>query len=534
MRTGLFAAAFGLAALLVVLLAALAGQNSLAAALAGSGETARKLVLLTGAVYLISVVVAASGINHQTRSAEILHTLQLKSCRAHYTRALEHMLTRARRWVRIPKPATDRTPVSELLRTAFTFRLLNRALLFAVIYPLTSMLIYWGTSGQDGVLGQTILIPAAASWWHGLLALAVILLIAGGPQYIRMGNRYLTGRLEPLGDYMDLAAFALGGTILMVMDFPWFTTTAILAIGFALLWTLAGHFAGLSAIAVSAVISLAPPLGFGLQWLLPGAGAFFLAAIAAMIAALIYVITIDVLRTGNRPGVAAGLALGIPAAAVVLMLLLAPWNAAGEWLPVLRVTLLFLVVAPLVNALFDVASYAVTLALAERGRQGQPLIWGALDALVAVLLFLATGSTLVCVSALMEVLSGIRFVNLERLLESTWNLSKYWWLYLMLASTLLPTAVHIGLGALSLQPLLPKGLRDTLCTRITAARRGDTRASVTAPFRLGAVWTACLVLVFGGLALLLRLLWDLGLAWVVVWYRQWLDALVVWAGVVGG
>ena len=63
-----------------------------------------------------------------------------------------------------------------------------------------------------------------------------------------------------------------------------------------------------------------------------------------------------------------------------------------------RSLFLFLAVLPLLNALFDVVSYAVTLTLVRRGlRAALPFLWGLADLAVACVLLLGLGATLVAV-----------------------------------------------------------------------------------------------------------------------------------------
>ncbi|WP_298839703.1 hypothetical protein [uncultured Roseobacter sp.] len=515
--------------LLLTALALVAVVLAVPAVLAGPGA-AGLIPLLVATTYALAVVVAVLRIGGRGQSAALRESLRSAGYRPTYDLLLRGVLRRARRWVGADEPSDTTAPVSVLMRQALTFRLLDRALLLAVIYPLFSLLIFWGTTGLDAVLGQTIIIAAADPWWTGPLALAVILLIAGGPHYIALGERHLRGALAGMAGYLDLIAFAIGGSVLILMDFPWFTTSAILAVGFAALWAFSGFLAGVPAMAVATVLALTGPLAFALHGLLPGAAAFFGAALIALVAALIHLIAVDVFRSRNSPDIAGALAFGIPVITMAAALLLVPLGETGDWSGAIRISILILIVAPVVNVIFDVISFTVTLAFTERGRHGQTLLWAFADIAVAVFLFLALGSTLVCATAALEWLSGTPFVNLERLLDSTWNTSRYWWLYLMMFSTLLPSVVHVSIAALSLQSLAPASWREALCTRIDAARNGNISARLSAPLTLAALWTGCLALVFGAIAGILMILWNLGLAWGVVWYRQWLDMLVVWGG----
>ncbi|WP_375229016.1 hypothetical protein [Roseobacter sp. S98] len=497
--------------------------------LAGPGGAALVLALL-GLVFACAVIAAMLRMGGSAQSRGLKDSLRSGSFRDARSRALSYLLSRAYRWIRTEPPGDGTLPAAALLRHALTFGLLDRALLLAVIYPLFTMLLFWGTTGQNVILGQTIVISTASPWWTGPLALAVIALIAGGPHYITIGERHMRGTLKSVAGYLDLIAFGVGGTILIYMDFPWFTTSAILAVSFAALWAFSGFLAGVPAMAVATMLALTGPLGLALQSLLPGPAAFFAATVIALVSALVYLIAVDAFRSRNSADTAGALALCIPVAATIATVIFVPIGETGEWSNAIRIGILVLIVAPVVNAVFDVISFAVTLAFVQRGQQGNAFFWALADIAVALLTFMAAGSTLICTTVALDWLSGTPFIDLEILLDSTWNISRYWWLYLMLFSTLLPSIVHVGITALSLQALTPMRWRENLCARIDAARAGKTWPRVSTPLVLGALWTGCLALVFGAIAGALMVLWNLGLAWSVVWYRQWLELLAFWGG----
>ena len=83
-----------------------------------------------------------------------------------------------------------------------------------------------------------------------------------------------------------------------------------------------------------------------------------------------------------------------------------------------RSLFLFLAVLPLINALFDVVSYAVTLSLVRRGlRAALPFLWGLADLAFACVLLLGLGAVLVAVIHGLNTLAGVPFLDLPALFE---------------------------------------------------------------------------------------------------------------------
>jgi len=61
-------------------------------------------------------------------------------------------------------PPPETTPILQLVSDALTWRLLDRALLIAVGYPLLALILPW-LAGQNAVLGSGVLIFPAAEFW---------------------------------------------------------------------------------------------------------------------------------------------------------------------------------------------------------------------------------------------------------------------------------------------------------------------------------------------------------------------------------
>lgn len=176
------------------------------------------------------------------------------------------------------------------------------------------------------------------------------------------------------------------------------------------------------------------------------------------------------------------------------------WSAVPEGV---RGLFLFLAVFPLLNALFDVLSCAVTLSLLRRGLRARlPLLWGLFDLGLACLLFLALGATLVAAIHGLNRLAGVPLLDLGALFAGVRETpGDYVWLYLMLFSTIVPTALHALVSLLGVQGLWPRALRRPVAGWIDRAPESPA-AAVRAALALGLIWTLPLILLGGALWLL--------------------------------
>ncbi len=195
-----------------------------------------------------------------------------------------------------------------------------------------------------------------------------------------------------------------------------------------------------------------------------------------------------------------------------------------------RAIFLFLGVLPLLNALFDVISYAVTLTFIRLGlRSRWPFLWGSLDLAVALILFFALGAFLTIVIAFMNRIAGVQILDLGNLfLGITADPHTYWWLYLMVFSTVLPTAIHGAISLLGIQGALPYALRRPAAALLDGAPTSEVKAAL-APLAVGTLWTIPFVL----LGLIGWGLWMLGGAFVARYLGIYLDNLLALATRIG-
>lgn len=544
-RLGVTLAALG--TLLAVVAAALAGL--------GAAWWVWTGFLIWGALW----VIAALGLGDAASRAFLSGTLRKSTYTQIYITLTRRLLTPL--WNRYCHLIFEKAPWPNQFRAALTWRLYDRALLIAVAYPILLLVGQWVWTGNEGRMGNFVMLPEAERLSERTLVIVFLLTF---PAVIVIQKIVLISKihivkkfavwlpllffavavfapLAILGAGADLNAAAGIAAGLYLLSYAGSaviygayhgiiarTMVIVSAIFVVVLVAVAGSGAGIGTWVGAAIVVIA--VAFAVAIAGPGAGAIAfvlsVAAAGAASGASAIAIASAVVITGQflerhrwhraaRVLITCSFLFLIPTLAVTL-----DWSAIPEDALTL---FLFLAVLPLLNALFDVISYAATLSLTRRGLQSRlPLLWGLADLALACALFLALGATLVAAIHALNLLAGVPFLDLPALFEGAAPPSwAYFWLYAMLFSTILPTALHAALSLLGLQGIWPRPLRRHVATWIDSTTTSPL-ASFRASLALGLIWTLPV------LALMLiaaALWWGLGdaIRWTLAHY---LDALL--------
>lgn len=152
------------------------------------------------------------------------------------------------------------------------------------------------------------------------------------------------------------------------------------------------------------------------------------------------------------------------------------------WIGAPRERLLFvllLALVPLLNLPRDWASIGLTRGLLRRGcaadaRRSAPFILSILDFVAGLVLLLALVVVLIVGLQLADAMippgGGEPVINVREKLEAIYlnpRVAEHWWVYLTLFSTLLPSAVNVLAGTISLTTVLAPWNRARLIRRIT-------------------------------------------------------------------
>lgn len=484
-------------------------------------------VWLAGALFLALAVTAALAQSSAGGRDYLTGTLRTR----HYTQVYRYVARRLNDWVwrrvgrmRVLPDGTEAPPPEtthwfHLLRTALTWRLLDRALLIAVAYPVLALILPWLLGGEAMLGAGLVIFPAAGFWSERALFLALSVILTVG--FVCAGMASVSSRRSwrRVGYWSPIFAagfaVAFSGAIAGAGAVVFAGAIAVFVLGFAL-FVLVGAspgtvlFAGAGAVAFTF--------------------AFSFAVAGAVVVAFLGAFAVDWLWARGRLGMGLGLLGSFWAAGLlglVLFVDLAVMPADGKALVV------FLAVLPLINGLYDALSYAITLALSRKGLSTRwaPL-WGLADLALGAVLFLALGATMVAVIAVLNAIGTAQIYDLAALFEGLRTTpGDYWWLYLILFSTLAPTALHILVAALAVQGWVA----------FQRARRAVARWTEAAPVSHPAAVKGCL---FQALIWWLPLMALAALGWALwqitgtaagatgLFYLDRLEGLARWIGAI--
>lgn len=432
-------------------------------------------------------------------------------------------------WNRLCDAADDRASWSTLFRAALTARLYDKALLLAVAYPILLLVGQWVVTGAEGRIGNFPILPEVDFWSAraGLVGALLVLAVGRTGQYLVSVSPRPTW--QTAADWLFLlaifVAFAVAGTFAGADAFAFAFTGAgagVLAVAFASALLVAFVVVSAGAFAVGGAAAFAAGYAAAVAGISADAGAGAVAVESAVTFALVVAVAVAVAvldRYGQsvlgRVFLTCTLLAALPIAALSV-----DWSVVPDDQ---RSLFLFLAALPVLNGLFDFFSYALTLSLIRRGlRSSLPLLWGLADLMLACLLFLALGAVLVVAVHGLNLLAGVPLVDLAALFAGIHIApGAYVWLYLMLFSTVLPTALHGLVSLIGLQGLCPRPVRRWLARRVEAGPQSPLHA-IAASLWLGLLWTGpvmCLV-VLGWIA------WHYGKGIVLAGLEQYFHLLL--------
>lgn len=365
----------------------------------------------------------------------------------------------------------------------------DRCLLLAVIYPLTSIILFWSVIPEVNQAQKVLHLPQELEpWQRGLIFGILVGEIIAVWNIIRRGSWYS-------------AIWAVsGGSLAMAAAVA---TTGAKNIG------VAGVFAaaGLAAAGVGALLS-ATRIQFtgsvsgagALSGILIGTitfGSFntrhgLVAAIGGGAVALIVMGGLTAYRKKIYRTDKQGIVLFVSVIAMLFICMVAArllshsqatWGTVGPML-------MFMSLLPLLNAPFDWISVGLTRALLQRGleRKGWwPLIYALIDATCAIALTACLALTLIVGVTIFNRV-GAPVLELRPIfdgLRSTAASSEWWWVYGMLLSTLIPSTINFIIGGTSLVCGMP-GLASYLFDRVPKNRALDPVERAT----LALAWTS--------------------------------------------
>ncbi len=193
-----------------------------------------------------------------------------------------------------------------------------------------------------------------------------------------------------------------------------------------------------------------------------------------------------------------------------------------------RVLLFFLAILPILNALADFASVGLTRWLLRRGVRGHVALNALIDAAAALAILVGLGFATVAVVHLARAPGAPGLIDLGALfadLRDPAAAHDYYWLYFCFFSTLLPTALHAGVGAFGLFTLVSKRLGRNIAAGLASGSETDGRMASDALTLCAAlaVWAPAFLL-WQAVALLGRPLLD-ALLWILEGFARGIGAV---------
>jgi hypothetical protein len=409
--------------------------------------------------------------------------------------------TRACRWV------TGRDGA----QPCWTGRSFDRCALLALAYPLVSIWVIWVAWGAADDIGLLLGLRTDEPFWRRLLSVIFILLIGSAFGRFAMAERRAAWS-RGLLPFAAGAGAASGGVVLAV----------IFAVAVAAVVVLFGAVpgVGVGAFAVALVFAGARVVAGAFDGRIAGAAA---AIGAAAIVAI-------VLQEAERAFKAARLGhvwlVFFPG--LLLAMYAGLWVAAWvETPPTALLLIVMLGLVPLLNLPLDWLSIGFTRGLLRRGctPNGNPVLpflFGAADFVIGIMLLSLLIVVLILGLQLADALvvhaGGKLLINVpERLyrLYAEPGAPKNWWIYVTLFSTMVPSALNLMVGTISLTTVSRRATRADLIRRIRRlpdTGRASTRFRISVrlmlPVFVGSIlsglilWGVFLVLSwFGSLAL---------------------------------
>ncbi len=390
-------------------------------------------------------------------------------------------------WWTTPR-AKDAADLARLQNSTMSWPVMDAALKLAVMYPLFLMLAQWWWTGADTGIGAVTVLSANDTFWirSALFCPLVLTLLA---------QLNASARQRPIdqaaADVLRLVAVAVGvlfagggfaGLVAVAVALAAGATGA-LAVAFAV----AGAIAGAVALAFASALASAGALA--------GAGAGALAGVGLLTKACqnghgqrAYVLCVLIVLALTLGGLAA-----MPA----------PAEGAFDR----RIFVFAIGPLILINAIFDFASYALTLQLIKTGKakgMQRALLCGAVDAIAAVFLLFGVAFTLLCCVAVINAISAAPLFDIPTVLKDLKHpdtRAPYTWLYLTMFSTLIPTLVHLCIAAFSALAMVPPSYKKSIAYMIGPDSDGHltTLVGTLAASAIGVGYAAFITTFFAGL-----------------------------------
>jgi len=367
--------------------------------------------------------------------------------KARYRRIMGRILDRIDQTLSRHELETQANPA----RVAFSYGLINLSMLLAVAYPVLGFVGQWIFGGALQ-LSNALIAPAGSAtarifvfFW--LLAL---LFLYG----FMLRRKTVFGLRSPISFLKAVVLFGGSFIILFFGNRIGVPTDVTFASIYAIAFVTVGLAGSTTAIIFAIVLTL------GLK------------GIIAFVVGIAIVISFNEARFGFQPVYRMFYLI------LLLILLLVAIQRVPSFstadLPSPTYLLLFFAIFPIFNALADFTSTGLTRYLLHRGLTKPVWFNALLDTLGGVSIFFLLGFALISYTHFVRPQDGIPLLDLAALFDQLKsNPSDFWWLALMLGSTLLPTLLHLMIGVATILIQYPATLRNWTIRKLTSGGEGS-------------------------------------------------------------
>jgi len=479
--------------------------------------------------------------DHDAEREAAIERLTATSLHQAYRTGMGRLLDGFDAWLSGPENARGMGPG----RVAFSSGLIKGTLLLAAAYPILSIVAQW-VAGSALKMGGEELAPMGDRCARGYLLIWASLVVASlvllhriteaslredpnsqkwnlllfmaAPVFIALGGKYFA----PQFDVPQTVAFSFFIGVTVVSGFYFCVSVALAAmvtvdregkrlsfIVFVLVGTIASWIVLLFTFGGSFTFSFSFAIAFSF------ASAFDNGAIALYAGLLICVL--GAMTVGNLeydysestfpfvpPRPSPLLWIGFLAALALLLASLIETRAliADQQD---RIFIAFLGFLPVLNAVADFASVGLTRYLLRKGLGGVTIWTAALDVIGGLLIFFLLGFAAITLFHVIHPRDGVQLIDLPGVFDGLrTNPGDYWWLAVMLGSTLLPTVLHAMAGMFTALMRYPPMLRSGVVTLLSAGSTYPSKGRMGTAGYCGMVMLSIWVPIWG-LALLLSM-----------------------------
>ncbi len=391
----------------------------------------------------------------------------------------------------------------------FTVESYQFCFVLALLYPALSFLLGWAIGGS-GALGSFDLLPAEASFQQRL---GLILALGFSFGLATWGNNFSRLKLAVMfvGAGFGIAVIAIttvGSGVLIFIGtvFFAFIFASIFFGGSAAVGAFVGTVVATFIFAIVVIVA-----GLGLPWyaVVPAV------LVAHRYAGWLYEKLVIKRRLTTYWFIYTTLFLSASLVSLV-------WISNSS----ATIILLFYLILPLLNTPLDWLSLGITRALLQaihfnHHRFGMAVLWSLVDLVIALCALFLVSGVIVSIVSIANLFAVIPIIDLETTFTSLGSLDNWkdnLWIYFMLLSTLVPTAIHFALagGAVTLSVTQKRRMQI-----LKGMESNDLRAKEA--------WLYVSIMPAVGFVLAPTLLFY-GLYWVLHWHGAWLgQVLLSWA-----